>query len=176
MTLRQGARLAGTVSLALLTACASLAPPPVASVLVGRLSLRVEGASARAISAGFELSGDAERGSLVLSGPLGATAARADWTPEMVVLRTGGSESRHADLDSLGQAVLGEPLPMAALFSWLRGRAWSGAPSQARPDGGPGFVQLGWQIDLSRWTEGALDAVRLAPPRITVRAKLEHSP
>ena len=81
----------------------------------------------------------------------------------------------HADLDSLGQAVLGEALPMAALFSWLRGRAWADAPSQPRPDGQPGFVQLGWQIDLARWADGALDAVRLAPPAITVRARLEQA-
>jgi outer membrane lipoprotein LolB len=165
-------RLAALAALAGLTACASL-PPPASGLLSGRLSVRVDGQPERAVSAGFELSGDAERGSLVLSGPLGATAARADWSPGSAVLRSGGSETRHADLDSLGQAALGEPLPMAALFSWLRGRAWAGAPSQPRPDGQPGFQQLGWQIDLGRWAEGALEAVRLAPPAITVRARLE---
>ena len=176
MTLRSAARLAAVAGLALLTACASVPPPAdgvLSGVLVGRLSVRVDGAPPRAVSAGFELTGDARRGSLVLSGPLGTTAARADWAPGEAVLRSGGTESRHADLDSLGQAALGEALPMAALFSWLRGRAWADAPSQPRPDGQPGFVQLGWQIDLARWADGALDAVRLAPPAITVRARLE---
>ena len=28
-------------------------------------------------------------------------------------------------------------------------------------------------IDLARWADGALEAVRLAPPAITVRARLE---
>lgn len=174
MTLARCGRLAALGTLALLAACASV-PPPAAGVLSGRLSVRMDGQPARAISAGFELTGDAERGSLVLSGPLGATAARADWSPGTAVLRSGGNESRHVDLDSLGQAALGEPLPMAALFSWLRGRAWSGAPSQPRADGQPGFVQLGWQIDLARWADGALEAVRLAPPAITVRARLEQA-
>lgn len=167
-----GWRVAVSVCAALLTACASLPPPP-AGALSGRLSLRVDGQPARAISAGFELTGDAQRGSLVLSGPLGTTAAQASWAPGVAVLHSGSSATRHADLDSLGQAALGEALPMAALFDWLRGRAWAGAPSQPRTDGQPGFLQLGWQIDLSRWSDGALEAVRPAPPAITVRARVE---
>ncbi len=133
----------------------------------------MDGQSERAISAGFELIGDAQHGSLLLSGPLGTAAAQASWAPGEAVLRSGTATTRHADLDSLGQAALGEALPMAALFDWLRGRAWAGAPSQPRPDGQPGFLQLGWQIDLARWADGALEAVRLAPPAITVRARLE---
>jgi outer membrane lipoprotein LolB len=166
-----GWRLAAGLSAAFLTACASLTPP--AGAVSGRLSVRVDGQPARAVSAGFELRGDDRRGSLVLSGPLGTTAAQATWAPGEAMLRSGASETRHADLDSLGQAALGEALPMAALFDWLRGRAWPGAPSQPRPDGQPGFLQLGWQIDLARWADGALEAVRLAPPVITVRARLE---
>ncbi len=169
---RAGWRVAAGASLALLTACASL-PPPAAGALSGRLSVRVDGQPGRAVSAGFELIGDARRGSLVLSGPLGTTAAQATWAPGEALLRSGSGETRHADLDSLGLAALGEAVPMAALFDWLRGRAWAGAPSQARPDGRPGFLQLGWQIDLARWADGALEAVRLAPPAITVRARLE---
>jgi outer membrane lipoprotein LolB len=172
-------RLAGSTGLALVLAltggCASLAPPA-ADGLSGRLSVRVEGQPERAVSAGFELSGNAERGSLQLSGPLGATAAQASWSPGQAVLRSAGGESRHADLDSLGQAALGEALPMAALFDWLRGQAWAGAPSRPRADGQPGFQQLGWQIDLARWADGTLEAVRLAPPVITVRARVERAP
>jgi outer membrane lipoprotein LolB len=173
---RRGRRLAGRwaagSAVALLTACASL-PPPAADSLSGRLSVRVDGQPAQSVSAGFELHGNAQRGSLVLSGPLGTTAARATWAPGQALLQQGSSETRHADLDSLGQAALGEALPMAALFDWLHGRAWAQAPSQPRPDGQPGFQQLGWQIDLSRWPDGAIEAVRLAPPTITVRARVE---
>ena len=169
------ASMAAVAGLALLAGCASLAPQP-AGLLSGRLSLRVDGEPERSISAGFELSGDTEHGSLLLTGPLGTSAAQASWSPGQAVLRSAGSETHHADLDSLGQAVLGEALPMAALFNWLHGRAWPGAASQARLDGQPGFQQLGWQIDLRRWADGALEAVRLAPPVITVRAKLERTP
>ena len=169
------ARVTGVAGLASLAGCASLTPPP-AGLLSGRLSLRVDGQPERSISAGFELSGDAERGSLLLTGPLGTSAAQASWSPGQAVLRSAGSETHHANLDTLGQAALGEALPMAALFNWLHGRAWPGAATQARADGQPGFQQLGWQIDLGRWADGALEAVRLAPPVITVRAKLERSP
>ena len=172
MILAGAARLAAGAAALLLAACASVAPPA-GDLLSGRLSVRVDGQPGRAVSAGFELSGDAQRGSLVLSGPLGTTAAQASWSPGEAVLRSGSSETRHADLDSLGQAALGEALPMAALFTWLRGRAWAGAPTQPRPDGQPGFQQLGWQIDLTRWSDGTLEAVRMAPPVITVRARLE---
>jgi outer membrane lipoprotein LolB len=68
---------------------------------------------------------------------------------------------------------LGEQVPLTALFSWLRGRAWPGAVSVARADGAPGFEQLGWQIDLERWADGAVQAERMAPPVITVRARVE---
>lgn len=159
-----------------LAGCASVAPLP-AGALSGRLSVRVDGQPDRAVTAGFELAGDAERGSLLLSGPLGTTAAMASWQPGQAVLRrAGGTDTRHADLDSLGLAALGERLPMAALFDWLRGRPWPGAPARPRADGGPGFAQLGWQIDLGRWTEGTLEAVRQAPPAITVRARVEAAP
>ncbi len=170
-----GWRLAGAAALVLLAGCASLAPPG-ADVLAGRLSVRVDGQAERALNVGFELGGDAQRGSLLLTGPLGTTAAQASWLPGQALLRSAGSESRHADLDSLGRAALGEALPMAALFDWLRGRAWAGAPSQPRADGRPGFQQLGWQIDLARWADGTLEAVRPAPPAITVRARVERAP
>lgn len=166
------------MALALLSACASLTPQPNATPsaqIEGRLSVRVDGQPDRAVSAGFTLSGDAARGSLLLTGPLGTTAALATWAPGQAVLRSGGSETRHADLDSLGRAALGEDLPMAALFDWLRGRPWPGAASQPRADGRTGFQQLGWLVDLGRWADGSLEAVRAAPPVVTVRARLENA-
>ncbi|MDO9286330.1 MAG: outer membrane lipoprotein LolB [Aquabacterium sp.] len=157
-----------------LAGCASLAPPVEGEVLSGRLSIRVDGQPDRSVSGGFELSGTARQGGLVLSGPLGTTALRASWAPGAAVLaQPGGGETRYADLDALARATLGEAIPMAALFDWLRGRAWSGAPASARADGGAGFEQLGWQISLQRWGEGALEAVRVSPPMITVRARVE---
>jgi outer membrane lipoprotein LolB len=163
---------ASLLVLALLAGCAT-APPATVPAVEGRLSVRVDGQPDKSVSAGFALAGSAERGSLLLTGPLGTAAAQATWQPGEALLNSGNGTQRHADLDSLGRAALGEALPMAALFDWLRGRAWPGAPSAPRTDGGIGFEQLGWRIDLARWGDGLLDAVRLAPPVVTVRARVE---
>lgn len=143
-------------------------------VLSGRLSVRVDGQPERAVAGGFELSGSASSGQLLLTGPLGTTAARARWAPGQAVLASaGGDETAYPDLDALAAATLGEAIPIAALFDWLRGRAWAGAPATARSDGAPGFEQLGWAVGLSRWSEGWVEAVRSTPPVITVRARME---
>ena len=160
----------------LVVGCATVGGPASGpgDTISGRLSVRVDGQPDRSVSAGFELSGNARQGQLLLTGPLGATAARARWSPGLVLLaRAGGNEERYADLDALAQATLGEQVPLAALFSWLRGRAWPGAVSVARADGVTGFEQLGWQIDLGRWADGAVQAERMTPPVITVRARVE---
>ena len=165
--------ISGLLSLA---GCAT-APPPAASTdrLSGRLSLRIEGQPERSISAGFELSGSAQAGELLLTTPLGTAAARAQWQPGEARLRAGADEQRFDTLDALTSAALGEPVPLSALFDWLRGRAWPGAASLPLPDGAPGFQQLGWQIDLARWSEGWVQAQRSAPPVVTVRARLDRS-
>ena len=173
LTRMLGSAPVGLLALGLLAGCATAPAPHDTPAVSGRLSVRIDGQPDRAISAGFELLGTAKRGSLLLTGPLGTTAARATWQPGEAVLQSGTAVQRHADLDSLGQAALGEALPMAALFDWLRGHAWAGAPSQPRADGGTGFEQLGWRIDLARWGDGLLDAVRIAPPVVTVRARVE---
>lgn len=159
----------------LLAGCATPPAPPgvPAEVLSGRLSVRIEGQAERSIAAGFDLSGSAREGQLLLSGPLGTTAARARWSPGQAVLDSGGQTSHHADLDALATAALGEAVPIAALFDWLRGRAWAGAPARPRADGSAGFEQLGWQVSLARWSDGWVEAVRTAPPVITVKARLE---
>ncbi len=165
-------------ALILTLALAGCATPRVAPIhpgetLAGRLSLRIAGQPGRGVNAGFELTGNAQRGELLLSGPLGTMAARARWSDGSAVLTSGGVETQFADLDALAVAALGEAIPMAALFDWLRGRAWAGAPASARSDGVAGFEQLGWLIDLARWPDGAVDAFRAAPPALTVRVRLE---
>jgi len=150
-------------------AAEALLPP----VLTGRLALQVEGQPERSFAADFELLGTAERGELVLAGPLGATAARARWAPGEAVLVSAQGEVRHTDLDSLAREALGEALPMAALFDWLRGRPWPGAPAGPRADGGPGFAQAGWEVALDRLREGRIDARRGGPPAVTVRIRLQ---
>ena len=145
------------------------APEP----LSGRLLVRIDGQPPRSVSASFELTGTPNEGTLVLSGPLGATAAQARWAHGEATLKSGDKESRYPDLDSLAEEALGERIPIAALFDWLRGRPWNGAASSPRMDGPPGFLQLGWRINLARATEGWVEAERVDPPAVLVRAKLD---
>lgn len=168
-----GRRLVVACVALLLAACASVPPP--ADALSGRLAVRVDGAdgvAARNLSAAFDLRGDPSRGELGLSTPIGTMIARARWQPGDVRLETPDGERRFADLDGMAREVLGEAVPVAALFDWLRGRPWPGAPSSAT---GAGFEQLGWTVDLDGFADGRVEAVRRAPPAVTVRARLDRA-
>ncbi len=135
----------------------------------------VSGESARTLSAGFELRGDADRGSLNLATPFGTVLAQARWSPQQVLLVTPQGQTPYADLPALTRELLGEALPVAALFDWLRGRPWPGADSLAtQPPEEPGFAQLGWQVTLARFNEGFIEARRSEPPVVTVRAQIER--
>ncbi|MEJ6007721.1 outer membrane lipoprotein LolB [Paucibacter sp. AS339] len=176
------ARLLALCAALSLAACASLAPTPAPSLtegdirLNGRLSVQVAGSSGRASggNAGFELIGSPTAGQLELSTPLGSLVARASWRDGEVSLQTPDAERSYANLDELTRELLGEAIPVAALFDWLRGRPWPQAPSQALTQG-PGFEQLGWRIDLSKLDEGLILAHRPAEPAVTLRARIESS-
>lgn len=175
---RRGQLLLPLISAALLWGCAS-APKPAESAgerLSGRLSVQVAHNSAgtqQGGSASFELQGRPEAGQLELSTPLGTVAARARWQPGLAVLQQADKETRYADLDALTRELLGEAVPVTALFDWLKGRPWPGAASQPRADGQPGFKQLGWTIDLSRFVDGLINAQRLEPTEVSLRARLD---
>jgi outer membrane lipoprotein LolB len=171
VTARVAPRFAIAGLIALLAGCASLAPPPSGvERLSGRLSVQVDNDASRSFNASFELLGTAEQGSLSLSTPLGNQVAQADWSAQQVRLRSSDGERLYPDLDSLAVDALGERVPLAALFDWLRGRPWPAASHAPRADG---FAQLGWQIDLARHAEGWVQAQRDAVPVVTVRAKLD---
>ncbi|HJV63008.1 MAG TPA: lipoprotein insertase outer membrane protein LolB [Albitalea sp.] len=174
-------RLAATLlAAAFLGGCAT-PPPQIESpgdILSGRMTVHVDAtpsSEARNVTATFDLRGGPRQGRLDMSTPLGTVLAQARWAPGKVALVTSQGEQRFANLDELTREVLGESLPVAALFDWLRGRPWTGAPSEpsAKP-AGPGFAQLGWVVDLARFDEGLIAARRAAPPAVTVRAKLDR--
>src|SRR6185369_1956106 len=179
--------MAAALAAVALAACSTLPPPaPVAGeALSGRLALRVDAtgqASAKAFSAAFDLRGDATAGTLGLSTPLGSTLAEARWSPAEVVLATPQGTRRFASLDELTREALGESVPIEAWFDWLRGRPWPGAPSEpldaatSPPSDppAPGFRQLGWRVDLSRFDAGTIAATRESPaPVVTVRIRLD---
>jgi len=159
-----------------LAGCAQLqkAPAPAAvneARLSGRLSVTVAGSQHNNRSSGgaasFELFGGPEAGRLELTSPLGALVARASWQPGRVSLQTPNEERRFDDLDALTRELLGEPVPVAALFDWLQARPWPAAPHQKTA---AGFEQLGWRIEPRL---PALVATRLAEPTVTLRARLD---
>ena len=180
---RAAARLAATIAMLVLAGCATVPRGDASSAgetLSGRLSVRVEAdgtAPARSVSAAFELHGDPNAGRLDLSTPLGSMLAQARWSPIRVVLATPKGESDFRDLDSLTREMLGESLPVAALFDWLHGRPWPGAPSTPSvpaANSGGGFEQLGWTVDLGRFADAVVSAHRESPPLVTVRIKLDR--
>jgi len=175
--------LFAAAALALLAGCAGMKPQAVSPEIAqqrinGKLSVQVQEAQdpeqRKGGSGSFELLGNAAAGQFELSTPLGGLIARASWNGSGEVLLATPQGSRNfADLDSLSREMLGETIPVAALFDWLQGRAWSGAPSTALKDG---FEQLGWRIDLSRFGDGIITATRSYAPVVTLRARIERNP
>jgi outer membrane lipoprotein LolB len=168
--------LAAVLPAVLLAACAQVPRNLAPDVVAGRLAVQVDAfneAPARSFSAAFELQGNAERGTLQLTSPLGTVLARAQWAPGQALLQTSQGDSRDNSLDALSERMLGEPMPLAALIEWLHGRPWTGAPVSRLADG---FEQLGWRVDLSRFGDGVLVAQRPQLPAIGVRARLDQNP
>ncbi len=164
------------LSAALLTACATPrppAPPGETPWTSGRISVRIEATptqAAQGVSAAFELRGDGESGEMRLISPLGSRLAAARWAPGLAVLDTPQGEQRYAALEDLSRQALGEALPLAALPDWLKGRPW---PAASHALNAAGFEQLGWQVVLTQRAEGLIEAHRAAPPKVTVRVRLD---
>jgi outer membrane lipoprotein LolB len=174
-------RIAALMAALAISACAVVPQSTdVASgeVLSGRLTVKIDGtdgASPRSVSAAFDLQGNPQAGRLNLSTPLGSVMAQARWDPGAVVLATPQGQRSFMDLDGLTREVLGESLPVAALFDWLRGRPWPGAPSTATvAPAEPGFEQLGWVVSLAHFDEAWIAARRERAPVVTVRAKVDR--
>lgn len=159
-----------------LAGCAQLqkAPPAADEArLSGRISVTVAGNvhnRGTGGAASFELFGGPQAGRLELTSPLGALVARANWRPGLVTLQTPNDERRFDDLDALTRELLGEAVPVAALFDWLQARPWPAAPHRKTAEG---FEQLGWRIEPKL---PSLVAIRLAEPTVTLRAKLDEGP
>lgn len=138
-------------TVALLTACATpqRVIPPGEELWSGRLAMSVQSDPPQSFSAGFELRGTPDTGELRLTSPLGTSIATVMWVPGSAELRQGSQVTRRGSLDELTAELSGTPVPVSALFGWLRGRA-TDVP--------------GWQADLTRQPEGRITARRISPP------------
>ncbi|WP_293996795.1 outer membrane lipoprotein LolB [Sphaerotilus sp.] len=172
------------LTLAVLAGCATVVPPtvapdPLARSYAGRLAVKVEGDDARSFTAGFDLQGTDTRGQLALTSPIGTQVGRAVWQPGAVLWQSADGDRRFDNLDALAEEMLGEAVPLAALFDWMAGRPWLALPSRplTAADGvgaEAGFRQLGWTVQTGRVADGVIVAQRRLPaPTLTVRIKLD---
>ena len=156
--------VAGIASVALLAAgCASppTAPPQATSdTWAGRLALTVQDTPGESFAAGFELKGNPAQGELTLVSPIGTTLGILQWEPGRAVLRSSAGQRHYESLDALVTQVAGSPIPVVALFDWLRGVA---TPVR------------GWTPDLSQLARGRISALRSDPqPVADLRVVLER--
>ena len=164
-----------------LGACAAPTPPRTPSVnhgfmgVSGKISVRIDSFNDRppqSVVALFDLQiTNGQSGQLELSSPLGTMMGRASWGPDQVRLYTPHTERIYPHLAALSQDLLGENVPIEALFDWLNGRPWPMAASSPLPAPGRGFNQLDWLVKLDRESEGLILAERLSAPTITVIAR-----
>ena len=137
---------------ALLSGCASAPERQEVAELgpwSGRLAVQVEDRPSDSFSGFFELRGNPQRGELQLSTPIGGTLGVLQWEPGRAVLRTESRSTEYDSVDALVTQLAGTPIPVAALFDWLRGRQ---TPVQ------------GWKADLSLLAQGRVSAHRFEPP------------
>lgn len=126
----------------------------------GRLALAVASEPPQSFSAGFTLSGNAEAGELSLTSPLGNILAVMQWQPGKAVLRQGEQTRQFDSVDALAAETTGAPIPVRALFAWLRGQPEDVA---------------GWHADLSQLQSGRVSAQRQMPlPTADLRIVLER--
>jgi outer membrane lipoprotein LolB len=173
--------LSACLASGLVTALAGCATAPSApAAWQGRLALQVAArgtAPARSLTAAFELQGDESRGSLDIGSPWGTTAARARWSDGRYLLDDGQQTRQFGQFEDLAEQALGQRLPLAALFHWLRGKPWPGASHALLDAGaGPGFSQLGWQVETAALAEGLLTLTRTDPPATVLRLRLDSAP
>ena len=138
------------IATALLSGCATpqRAALPGEDFWSGRLAMTVQSDPPQSFSAGFDLRGTPDAGELQLTSPLGTSLATVVWQPGLAEMRQGGQVTRRGSLDELTAELSGTPVPVAALFGWLRGQA--------------GDVP-GWQADLTHQPEGRITARRISP-------------
>ncbi len=158
--------LFGLVSLALLSACVQIPRTPTGlanpQTWSGRLSLQVQSEPPQSFSGGFEIHGSRLQGELRLNSPLGNTVLAAGWSSQQATLHSGRETRQFGSIDALIEASTGAALPIDALLDWLAGK-----DAQSN----------GWTADLTRQSEGRINARRINPlPQAELRIVLDTPP
>ena len=126
----------------------------------GRMGLQVQDSQQQSFSAGFELQGRPEQGTLLVFNPLGSIIARLQWTPAGATLQQGERITESQSLSELISLMTGSDIPVAALFDWLQGK---------------NTEVSGWKTDLSNLAQGRLRADRFSPaPEASLRIVLDQ--
>lgn len=157
-------------------------PAPGGVSLSGRISVKIEPGAGSAetltqsLTAQFELDGRPDDGLLSLSTPLGTLMAQARWVGDHAELTGPDGKRKAGTLEQLTSEALGQSIPVGAMMSWLQGRAAADSPSIPLIEPDQGFEQLGWRINLNRWSDRLIVATRDDADHITVRVKLDPGP
>lgn len=132
----------------------------------GRLALKIDSDEAsdsgppkgQSFSAGFELVGNPQTGSLMLTNPLGSVVANLRWSQGTAELQANGARQSFESLDALLKHVTGTAVPVDSLFNWLAGK---------------GAAAAEWQADLSQIANGRLTARRNLPSKVELKMVFE---
>ena len=164
MIARLSAGLCAMLAALVVSGCATPTPGAGSSASTptqwnGRLSVRVDSEPVQSFAAGFELHGNVQQGRLSLYSPFGATLAQLAWSQSSAQLQTDGKPQAFPSLDALTRHVVGTDLPVAGIFSWLRGEP----------------ADFGnWTSDGQERASGRLVAKRQSPlPSVEMRLILE---
>ncbi len=113
----------------------------------------------QSFSASFELTGNAQAGSLLLFSPLGTTVAELSWSLQTASMRASGETRSFGSLSDMLKQATGTEIPVASLFAWLAG---------------DNITAPGWQVDLTQHAVGRVVARRSDPvPAVELRLVLE---
>lgn len=123
----------------------------------GRFSVTAQGPDEKleSVQGGFAWYDAGHALQLNLANPMGSTLAQVRVEPgQAVLVHSNGSQETAPTADELVARVVGGPVPVAGLRSWLRGEVNSQAANSLQKNSQgqvEAFSQEGWQVRLQRY-------------------------
>jgi outer membrane lipoprotein LolB len=165
--MRFHSRCCAVVCVALLSACAALAPPraPVSAPpfeLAGRIAVRYQD---RAFSSSLRWAQAAGRDEISLTAPLGQTIAQLTADADGATLTAADRRQyRAASIESLTKSAFGWRFPVNGMRYWIFGEAVPGALSAVERDSARRIARLkqdDWQVEFNYANDSASRPSRL---------------